>query len=510
MYRVMIIDDEPVVRAGLKLLIPWSDYNFKICAEGVDGKDGLKKVLEYSPDLVLVDVKMSGMTGIELIREAKKQNFEGKFIILTGYSDFEFAKSAISLGVRAYLLKPIDEDELLENVKEVLAELEAKKNLDDYYTLSEIKARQVVLRRLIQPSEDMESIRRETKLYGMDFKYENFCVAILSKITEDSEQGLGIDPKHLEAIKKGPLNIEAIFVDNNLVLICKGSSYIELRQYLLNYNKRVKMDNKDGFFISLGHDVANWEDIYFSYECAKLFLDHKFLYKDVGIACTDDIRNSNTNIVDNFADHLCELIEIGDKLAIEERIIALKEMYKCRITKETEIKVQVIHNIVLLYGMLEKKYPDRISDFQDFNIVTEGIKKSDSLEDLMQQVKSFALKVAEEMGITTTDNIVKRVFAYMERNYVQDLKLEDIAKIFSYNSAYLGKVFKKVAGDSFNNVLNKIRIDNAKRLLSETDLKVYQISEQVGYNNTDYFYTKFRKYVGLSPKEFVDKYHKEI
>ena len=97
MYQLMIIDDEPIVRAGIRQLIPWSEYNFEVCAEGVDGKDGLKKLLEYSPDLVLVDVKMPGMSGLELIKEAKKHDFDGKFIILTGYSDLNLQKQQFLL-----------------------------------------------------------------------------------------------------------------------------------------------------------------------------------------------------------------------------------------------------------------------------------------------------------------------------------------------------------------------------------------------------------------------------
>lgn len=505
MYQLMIIDDEPIVRAGIKHLLPWSDYNIEVCAEGVDGKDGLKKILEYSPDLVLVDVKMPGMNGIELIREAKKQDFDGKFIILTGYSDFEFAKSAVSLGVRAYLLKPIDEEELRENVEEVIAELEAKKNLDDYYTLSELKARQVVLRRLLQPSEDKESIRREIKLYGMDFKYNKFCVAILSQKTEDARQETAISTEKRELIQKGLVNVDSIIVDDNLVLICKGSTYTKVREQLLKNNERLKRDHGDGFFISLGHDVANWEDINFSYECAKLLTDYKFLYKDLEAASIDELKTVYMEGKGNFAEHICGLIEIGDKASIEETLRNLKSFYKSKVMNETEIKVQVIQNTVLLFAMLEKKYPDKVAEFPDFEMVMDRVKKSNSLDDILRLVSIFSIEVADKIGITTTDNIVKRVLAYMERNYVQDLKLEEIAKIFNYNSAYLGKVFKKITGDSFNSVLNSIRIDNAKRLLLETDLKVYQISEQVGYSNTDYFYTKFRKYVGVSPKDFVDK-----
>lgn len=505
MYQLMVIDDEPVVRAGIRRLIPWSNYNFEVCAEGIDGKDGLKKLLEYSPDLVLVDIKMPGMNGLELIKEAKNQGFEGKFIILTGYSDFEFAKTAISLGVRAYLLKPIDEDELRENVEEVLAELEAKKNLDDYYTLSELQARQGVLRRLLMTSDDKESLRREIKLYGMDFKYNSFCVVVISQNNIELMQELKKEDKKIDQITVGIGNVDSIIVDDNLVLICKGSSYTKIREQLLKNIDRLKRNHNDNLFISVGHDVANWEDINFSYECAKLLTDYKFLYKEMEAVSIDDLRITSNENEDNFAGHLCELIEIGDNESIEMTLRDLKEYYKSKVMKETEIKVQVIRNIVLLGGMLENKYPDKFEDFPDFNMAIDKIKRSDCLDDVMHLVSTFSIGAAEEIGITTTDNIVKRVLAYMERNYAQPLKLEDIAKIFSYNSAYLGKVFKKLTGNSFNSVLNHIRIENAKRLLLETDLKVYQISEQVGYNNTDYFYSKFRKYVGVSPKEYIEK-----
>jgi len=502
----MIIDDEPIVRAGIRQLIPWSEYNFEVCAEGVDGKDGLKKLLEYSPDLVLVDVKMPGMSGLELIKEAKKHDFDGKFIILTGYSDFEFAKTAVSLGVRAYLLKPVDEDDLRENIEEVLAELEAKKNLDDYYTLSELKARQAVLHRLLQPLEDKESLLKEIKMLGMDFKYNKYCVAIISRKKEGKGQEAAIDAGMKIQLLKGLKNVDSIMLDNNLILFCKGSSYINVKEQLHRNYERLKREHNDCLFITIGHNVSYWTDIYFSYECAKLLTDYKFLYKDMEVVTIDNLNCNNKNIEIDFAESICEFIEIGDKEEIEKTLKDLKEVYLSRVMTETEIKVQVIHNIVKLFNMLEKKYPDKIADFPNYDAAIDRIKQSDSLEELMQTVMAYALTIADKIGITTTDNIVKRVLAYMERNYVQDLKLEDIAKIFSYNSAYLGKVFKKITGNSFNDMLNKIRIENAKRLLLDTDLKVYQISERVGYSNTDYFYTKFRKYVGVSPKEFIEQY----
>lgn len=502
MYQLMIIDDEPVVRAGIKQLIVWEDYNFEICAEGTDGKDGLKKVMDYAPDLVLVDVKMPGMSGIELIREAKKEGFEGKFIILTGYSDFEFAKSAVSLGVRAYLLKPIDEVELLENIIEVQAELDAKKHLDDYYTLNEIKARQDVLNRLLVYSEDKEELRKEIKLYGMDFNYHSFCTAILSRKELYTEQNSTLCQDRIDFMLKDLNHIDKITLDNKLVLINKGCSYAELMEKLVKSNERVKRRYGDGFFIAVGHDVAHWEDLHFSYECAKLLLEYEFLYQDKEAVCIDILSKKGISEESSFTDRLSSLIEIGDLDGIATILEERKDYFKSKLMRESEIKVFVVHNMVLLQSMLERRYEEKKTSFPSFELLAEEIKKAESLEILMEYISIYCIGAAGSIGASTADNVVKRVLAYMEKNYDQDLKLENIARIFNYNSAYLGKIFKKDIGESFNNLLDSIRIENAKRLLLQSDLKVYQVSEQVGYGNIDYFYSKFKKYVGVSPKEY--------
>ncbi|HHU74477.1 MAG TPA: response regulator [Clostridiales bacterium] len=290
MYQLMIIDDEPVVRAGIKYLIDWEDYDFEICSEGIDGRDGLRKILVYQPDLVLVDLKMPGLSGIELIREARKEGFEGKFIILTGYSDLDFAKSAVSLGVRAYLLKPIDEDELIDNIKEVQAELDAKKNLDDYFTISELKERQDVLRRILLPLQDKEAIRKEIKRYGMDFKYQSFCIAIIA-----SKDGWGsLDEVEkatmMELLQKGLLHTDKILVEDELVLIIKGYHLHEIYYHLKQNYKDLKNQYGSSFTMAIGNNISNWEDLSYSYVCLKKLLDRSKQPSN-NIIMSEDIKN---------------------------------------------------------------------------------------------------------------------------------------------------------------------------------------------------------------------------
>ena len=139
----------------------------------------------------------------------------------------------------------------------------------------------------------------------------------------------------------------------------------------------------------------------------------------------------------------------------------------------------------------------------------EEMNRSEKLEILTSQYCRIMQDICCQIGSDDSATVIKRMYYYMEKNYGQDLKVESFARMFNYNSNYLGKIFRKEMGDSFNNILDTIRIVNAKRLLLETDMKVYQISEQVGYGNIDYFYLKFKKYVGISPKEFKKEMMKE-
>lgn len=504
MYKLLIIDDEPVVREGIRILLPWEKLGLSICGEGCDGKDGLQKIIAASPDIVLMDIKMPGMSGIEVIKKAKEQGFDGKFIILTGHSDFEFAKSAISLGVRAYLLKPIDEEELAENIRNMVEELEAKKNLDAYFSKSELKAKKELLRRLLLYKVENTNIRGELKQYGLNYHMDNYSVAILSpKRTFYQEY---IEPEEAKKEEEALLGaVERVYLEDKQVFIGKGYTYEQLRVLLKQYSEKRRTIHKDNLFITLGHTVNYWEDIHFSYECAKMLSEYQFLYEEEDLIDINILRNPKIIQEESLIDLLGSLVEIGDIAGIEEVLKKRREYYRVNLWKEADVKVKITQNLIKIQHKLEKSYELQKQESLDINEVVDLIKNAYTLERAMVKKYEFLISMSNLIGGTSSENVIKRMLTYMEKNYKSDLKLESIARMFNYNSAYLGKIFKKGTGESFNNVLDSIRIKNAKRLLTETDLKVYQVSEQVGYGNIDYFYSKFKKHVGISPKEFKNK-----
>ena len=149
MYTVFIVDDEALIRDGLKQIIDWEALGFTVCGEASNGEDAEKEILEKQPDLTLMDIRMPRKLGLDVVASVREKDFKGRFIILSGYSDFKYAQEAIRYGVEFYLTKPIDEDELLSSVTTIKTALDSENRDQDTYDLLKKKARNVILHDLV-------------------------------------------------------------------------------------------------------------------------------------------------------------------------------------------------------------------------------------------------------------------------------------------------------------------------------------------------------------------------
>lgn len=500
MYKVMIIDDETMIRWGIHDLLDWEKEGFIFGEDGKDGRDGLKKLLEYRPDLALVDIKMPGMSGLELIREAKEAGYEGCFIILTGYAEFEFAKQAIQYGVKDYLLKPIEEDELAKCVWRIKEELNQKEGERVYHSANEDIAREELLRRIVLQMETREELEEKIERYQISFGEKILCAAILTDrdMLVHKEDG-GFQEKVKVFLQDEKVYNEKIVMDNQIVLIGFGLDYKTWVDLLSKRNEGIRRRFGEGLLIAVGHNVNQWYDLCYSYEFAKFMLEQEFLFGNYDVLSINTIEQQQQIVECPQPEQFMLLIEVGDLDGIKESVGKLEAYCRKNLMKEMDIKIQLMYNLMTIRNSLEKKY-DCLNGH--IMILMEKMNQSEKLQPLVELYCEALQDMCRQIGSDDSATVIKRMYYYMEKNYDQDLKVEGFAKMFNYNSNYLGKIFRKEMGDSFNNILDTIRIANAKRLLLETDMKVYQISEKVGYNNIDYFYLKFKKYVGISPKEF--------
>lgn len=497
MIKVLLVDDEPNVRHGVKMMIPWDELGLTVIDEGEDGDDGLQKIMSLDPDIVIADVKMPGMTGIEMIEAAVKNGFSGKCLILSGYSDFSYAQSAMSLGVKKFILKPVDEDELIDALKLLTKEISGERL--DRVTMrkgSEYMNEQLV--RALLLGEDKTIEKSDISSYS----HKSYSAVIICAAEEMSSEERNYLLSSVKKTLEKDCGADVITPEFSGLTVALFKDWKQSR--LVDFLTDLIDEYVGKIFITVGRSVTNPADIRLSYAEADKLLKNRFMYMHRGVVTAETAASGEESSVetDELISGIYAYIEIND---IEKLEAALErfQMSLCSGSYTAErIKVVCIRAVMdikarLIKNMGEKKTEQFLND-EFINKIGEKT----SLFDIIELMK----KTFTDLSVThfgkTTRSAMERVVQYIQSNYARELRLEQLATIFGYNRAYLGKVFHQYTGENFNNYLDRIRITEAKRLLAEDKYKVYEVAEMVGYTNINYFHNKFKKYVGISPLNY--------
>lgn len=492
--KVLIADDEPDVRIGLKTIIDWNSLGFEVCGEAENGEVCLREILRLSPDLVLLDIRMPKMHGLECAQEARRKGWNGRIIILSGYSDFKYAQSAIQCGVETYLLKPIDEDELMDSVKKIGNKIKKEHSESQQMSFVLEKARRAVLADFLSGKTTWENAS------SLKLNANGYLVVILERM----KPGCADSYTELELGKLlKTQDVESAKLEGTEVFLLKGNRVIDRFDRFAACSAQM-----NDVFLAVGRHAASPEEIPLSCQDAlKIFARRFFLPKGCTVVretMAEQLRPCDIDEVDlrgyeetiftylqagNFKS-LCEMLD-----ALFNRLSALDIPPDYTVTMLISICVQVKNRILEVYS-------DSNLHFGSDAELIAAISGKKRLFEIIDFMKKYAENVIEILSGLQSSRLADRIRVYMEKNYAGNINLEGLAAIFGYNSAYLGKVFKSSVGESFHSYLDRIRIGRAKELLAEDGLKVYEVSRKVGYENIDYFYIKFHKYEGRSPLEY--------
>ncbi len=516
METVLIADDEQNIREGLKYILDWKQIGFEIIGETANGDDTLSFILKQNPSLVLLDIRMPKMYGTEIIKIARENGFKGKFIILSGYSDFTYAQTAIRYGASFYLTKPIDEDELLASVSKVKKELETEHSKLDNIQILKSKAKNVILHEIITGAYDFSVSKSLTKneLEEMNLVADIYQVVIYEKFSTNPDDASYSFADLLKITNKGNHTFEHFKEDGNEVILLKGSFALsKFQNFLSHYEQNPPQPGSplDSLFLAYGQPVNDLDKIYLSYEEASTLLQRRFFciqgQHTLGFDELPEIQKQNMEITNDKADEyyntLTEYLMAFNRKKVAETLFDLEEFVynvKNDIVSVrlflTDLYLRIKEKINHTYGSLEISFPTN-------GEAIDHIENCHYLYEIILFISEQTEKVFNASGNSfKSTNILDDIFYYIDHNFQNNIKLENIAPLFGYNSAYLGKIFTKTAGESFNSYIDHKRIDHSKELLKENRLKVYEISEKVGYKNVDYFHKKFKKYVGVSPAEY--------
>jgi two-component system, response regulator YesN len=487
--RVLIADDERLVREGLKSLIPWRDLGCEICGEAATGSEARAKIESLSPDLVLLDIRMPGVMGLDLAREVRRRDFKGKIIIISGYSDFAYAKSGFQIGVVDYLLKPISETELVEAVCRARDELDVERILSLYAGQSLKEARQNLLRDFVAGKVHWRPEILEP--YGLAWKADQYQLLLYSFADVPPQNALG----RLAALCDG-LQADIFPVDGAVCVLLRGG------ESLARAARRFAPSQwQPAPYCVRSACVRSPEEIPTIYTAAKNVLDRRFFYEGsaevIDCATLEAERVSSVRDLSELSSELVRHTAAGDT----QRIPPLTEELERFFRQQDMPSSKAIH-ILLSVCTLARNECEFLSRGEG-DVATAELVACDNLRTAVDCLRKHLLCLAHTSESAAQIPVARRVQEYAEKHFAQTLRLEDIAEHFGYNSAYLGKAFKSVTGESFHAFLDRLRVERAKELLG-TGGKVGEISALCGYKDTEYFSRKFKSLTGCSPSEYQE------
>ena len=527
MLKVLLIDDEPFVRKGLQALIDWEAEGFQIVNALENGKEALENLKGNQYDVIISDIKMPEMDGIELLKQVKEDNLtEAKFVFLSGFYEFQYAKTAIKYGCFDYILKPVERDELIMVLRRINDEyeqsLEGTETKDQYekafldrnlmaliwgkFDDNNVKNVQEHLKmpgelayihiELFKKSEKYQAMTEEMRREQQHKLYNNARLVL----REQSNHVIFDVTKHVDCY-----DIGIIFCD--FMSKEKGMSKDEwMAWFMKELSQRMEVE----ITACIGSQEKSIETIANSYReaCMARFFRFNEQKKNKAWYVFNNpkniVKNSQEEYFKKELDELVYAIELYDKDKIG---VYVKEIYCRMMDKKVESELIGMNIQYLLYRLLGLAYE------QDPNVDQEEVMQYtrdaafsfDTIQGNENRLREFSEEYAKYLAQLRQNNsrgIIMQVEAEIEEHYAENLSLKSLGEKYYVNSAYLGQLFRKQFGSTFKDYLNGVRVRKAAELLIKTDSKVYEIAEEVGYKNMDYFINKFETIYGETPSRF--------
>ena len=500
MNKVMLVDDEKLIIEGLLNILDWEELDLKVTKTSSNGKDAIEKFTEDPVDIIISDINMPKLNGLELLKRIKSINDKTRFIVISGYDEFSYAKEAIKYGADNYILKPIDEDELKLTLNKIVMEINNNKNIEN-----KILTKNRILFQYINGNASKEELVKIENHLDFSLKHKNYTVAIITFINK-GKKDLTL---YIENIFKGIFKegYEILHrYDGQIIIINswnKHTEYLEIKNYYEEVKNNIIEKLNQKVFISIGDLTDSVDKIEFTYDIAKAL--NKYMLTEGSNICLD--RYSLNYINDNNLTFSKELENIN-KLIIEKKLYEL-ENYIETIFDNNQLSPKNIYDlcikiIFLIHNILEefklKKSSDKYEDDSLGNMILE-LCSENTRENVKTFITSELREIIELMNNTDVcySPVIRQVINLINKNYHKELSLKTLAQKYNINSSYLGQIFTKEVGVSFSEYLNKIKNTKSKDLILNTNMRINDIARSVGYIDTSYFYRKFKKYFGVCP-----------
>lgn len=532
MVKVFLVEDEIIIRNGIKNSINWGAHGYEFAGEASDGELALPMILEKKPDILITDIKMPFMDGLELSEQVKKALPDTKIMILSGYNEFDYAKTAIKIGVTDYLLKPISSEKLLEAIDKVAEEIrrerEEKKQQGQYFReMQENKESEKFhfFNQVFAGSMPLGECIECGKQIGIEISAEGYCVLLFKVVAVEHPMDYSEDNvRAAEEIENLVEATEKVLWFRRGVegwgFIIQGSVGEELdkRTEGLKISLIQIMDryNNLEFFGGIGSQAGRFSEIKKSYNDANRAFSERFskefnqfvLYSDVHkLQIEDDVQVHGLGMMANNRNMLERFLKTGTENEVKSFVNAYFDAIGEKNLQSMMLRQYIIMDAFIsiqsLGDSLNIKKEELEAELGDVKEVSRYVQDLDSTQTYLETLVTRMIQMREQASGRRYSEIIEKAREYIEKNYIsEDISLNTVAASVNMSPSYFSSLFSQEVGVTFVEYLTTVRMDKAKELLMCTDKRTSDIGYEVGYKDSHYFSYIFKKTQGCSPKEF--------
>lgn len=518
-YKVFFVEDEIITREGIRDHVDWQAGGFEFCGEASDGEMALPLLRATQPDVLITDIKMPFMDGLQLSKIVRERMPWVKIVILSGHDEFEYAQKAIGLGITDYLLKPVTAQKLQSVLQKLSVQLDKERKeqenlrkLQEEVEDSRATLRERLLFKLVVGAvSPMDAIERG-QLLGLDLSARHYLVVIVKiELGDRTEQYDHDEYQQIQRVLAGVAEKNPdIFVLKrdwgDLILIMKGSTpeYLEEeRDLLLDEIRQAVTGTRYSLTIGVGTSKKRIADIRQSFVEALMNIQNPSPSDDA--VSNQAFERSQLLKMDKSA--VDDYLRFGSKDQFNEFFSAYIGPLGETALRSALIKNYIFVDVILATARLVNELGGEIDKIMpELNSIETIVANVRSVEQLREQafaVLSMGLTYRDSRPTGQHQNLLRQAKEYIEQTYTDpDLALNHVAAHVNLSPSHFSSVFSQETGQTFKEYLTEIRINKAKELLRMTTLKSSDIGYQVGYNDPHYFSSVFKKNTGLSPIEF--------
>lgn len=533
--KLLVADDEFIIREGIRSHINWTELGIRLMGAAENGKEALDMLADEPADILLTDVHMPVMDGIELCREARKRYPNLKIIILSGFEEFEFAKQALEVSAMRYLLKPFTRKELEEVLLDASRDIRHYRRLESNLEVTMVRLQESlpllcenVLNRLVEGRLHPEEVRAKLELLDISLKGSRFVVLVAEKDHNDG-RGAGQPGANEElmtvlmkdefgmALKERGQGVVFSGLNANAVCILEvgpDDLYEQVLDFAEAVKARIQTALKLTVSIGVGAIRPGYAGIAVSYREAQESLAYRFLIGQDSVIPIDRINLSDSAaffaIPEEYGERLAMAVRYGNNRGIRGELDSLFDYMRGGTGgKISELRLAVKDFLAMTLrqlGLSGNRLKDLYgTDFDPYTAIDRYKTMDDMYRGLCTMIQELSGYIHDKRG-NKLRNVIQRAVDYIQSHYhLEELSINTLSEELSMNASYFSRLFKQETGATFTEYLTKTRLERAKELLKGTTKRISEITYEVGMKDPYYFSTLFKKYTGINPTEFREQ-----